>query len=265
MQLLLEGHRDTPTEGDHDSELLSSVLGKIARYKSRKLINVREEQEFLRILSPKNIMNNHQQQHTSSIDKENNRLALDRATRIVQNRLNKIRAEERRQKNPHDIAINENEANNAEREKQFERSSSQIPYSKVNKVNDAQSKNTEMSLSHEDIEKLFVEMCFYARLTFIQPPCCLQCAYRCARLGSSGRDRDGNFPSSIGEDIDPKSTCNNLVVWRINANTSHLLDPDKLEGNIILITCSTARALLAGETAQEMKWDRKTKTLVKIK
>ena len=54
-------------------------------------------------------------------------------------------------------------------------------------------------------------------------------------------------------------------MWRINASTSHLLHPDKLEGNIVLVTCSTAQAWLAGETSQDMKWDRKAKALVRIK
>ena len=122
-----------------------------------------------------------------------------------------------------------------------------------------------MSLSHEDIENLFVEMCFYARLAFIQPPFCLRCAYMYAGLGGNGCDHKGNYSSSVGQDVDQKRTCNNLVVWRINANTNNLLHPDKLEGNILLITCSTAQALLAGEIAQEMKWDRKAKSLVKIR
>ena len=121
-------------------------------------------------------------------------------------------------------------------------------------------KNAEISLSSEEIHNLFVEMCFYARLTFLQPPCCLQCAYRDAGLGD-----DKGYHAPQREDTNSKKSCNNLVVWRINATTTHLLHPDKLDGNIVLVTCTTAQAWIAGETVHEMKWDRKAKALVKIK
>lgn len=244
---------------EHDAELLSSVLAKISLYKSRNWISGREEQEFLRILSPKNILTDH-----STIDTEKTRLSLDRATRIVQKHLH-MREEKERQKEermtPDEDAIIEKRiswnlgegysTSRVAREKQLQQLS--IPYPITKKIKGL-GKVAGISLSHEEVQNLFVEMCFYARLTFLQPPSCLRCAYRDAGLEGG----EGDHPSQS------KRSCNNLVVWRINANTSHILHPDKLEGNIVLVTCSTAQTWLAGETAQEMKWDRKSKVLVRV-
>jgi len=248
------------TEVQHDAVLLSSVLAKITLYKSKNWITVREEQEFLRILSPKNILTDH-----STIDKEKTRLSLDRATRMVQKRLH-IRQEKVRQKKEgmtrdedavieKRISWNLNEANSTSRVAQ-EKQLQQLPRPHpITQKGEATTISAEISLSHGEIQNLFVEMCFYARLTFLQPPSCLRCAYRDAGLGRSEGDHSSHS----------KTPCSNLVVWRINANSSHILHPDKLEGNIVLVTCSTAQALLAGKTAQEMKWDRKAKILTRVK
>jgi hypothetical protein len=88
----------------------------------------------------------------------------------------------------------------------------------------------------EQMKELFVEMCFFARLGFVQPPCCLQCTYR----------------ESIHKK-DPKTACQRWVVWR--KDVQQLLHPDQLEGNILIIKCHVARSLLAGENVDGREWD----------
>ena len=65
-----------------------------------------------------------------------------------------------------------------------------------------------------------------------------------------------------GDNDRPKQDCNNFVVWRINANCC--LHPDNLEGNLVIVGCSTAKAWLSGKIAKNMKWDRKAKMLIRV-
>lgn len=124
------------------------------------------------------------------------------------------------------------------------------------------------------VQELFVEMCFFARLGFIQPPCCLQCTYN----------------ESIKKQIDQSKTCHRWVIWRKDAgiintpmalseednnnnnNTlqttsstllkTTLLRPDTLDGNIILIKCHAVKQLLNGNIVNGRLWDRNIKKLV---
>lgn len=116
------------------------------------------------------------------------------------------------------------------------------------------------SLSDDQLQNLFVEMCFFARLGCVQPPSCLPCAYNQVYPHSDSNNHnnisvtDGKFPTK----------CTNMVVWRINANSSHLLHPEKLKGNLLVLTCCTAKKLIHGESVQTMKWDGKNKKLIVI-
>ncbi|KAL7462557.1 hypothetical protein ACHAXS_002938 [Conticribra weissflogii] len=97
---------------------------------------------------------------------------------------------------------------------------------------------------------LFVTMCFYARLGFIQPPICLKCAYRGAGCGASkGR--------SAGE---RKRSCHELVPWRRDANIP--LHPDRLKDNVVFVTCETASSLVNGDAYPSIRWDSKSKALL---
>ena len=90
--------------------------------------------------------------------------------------------------------------------------------------------------SEEAVKDLFVEMAFFARLGFVQPPSCLHCTYR----------------ESI-EKTSPELLCKRYVPWRKNANIP--IHPHKLDDNIILVQCHTARALVQGETDHRYRWD----------
>ena len=116
------------------------------------------------------------------------------------------------------------------------------------------------SLSNEQLEHLFVEMCFFARLGCVQAPSCLQCAYN--QIYPDQETLSKSHPTTAHETMNSK--CTNLVVWRINANTTHLLHPEKLKGNLLVITCCTAKKLMNGETVQTMKWDGRNKKLVVV-
>eukprot|EP00978_Attheya_sp_CCMP212_P049453 scaffold666213_cov51-Attheya_sp.AAC.1 len=94
------------------------------------------------------------------------------------------------------------------------------------------------------MEDLFVEMSFFARLGFLQPPSCLKCAHR-QTVGH--KQQDSTTASS--------EPCNRLVAWRKDANV--LLHPDKLEGNLLVVSCASATKLHKGETVSNYAWDRK--------
>jgi hypothetical protein len=98
-------------------------------------------------------------------------------------------------------------------------------------------------LSRDEIQEVFVEMCFYARLGFVQPPCCLLCTYR-----------------ESMEQRQPNSNCSRWVIWRRNGELP--LHPNQLEGNILLTTCHGARSLLNGNTVDGYAWDATNKKLV---
>lgn len=85
------------------------------------------------------------------------------------------------------------------------------------------------------LEELFVEMCFFARLGYVQPPCCLRCTYREAL-----------------KDSNSKSECTRWVIWRKDTNL--LLHPNRLDGNLLIVQCHAARRLLAGKTLDGYSW-----------
>mmetsp|Transcript_22461 Transcript_22461/g.31669 ORF Transcript_22461/g.31669 Transcript_22461/m.31669 type:complete len:213 (+) Transcript_22461:121-759(+) len=103
-------------------------------------------------------------------------------------------------------------------------------------------------LGYEEVQNLFAEMCFFARLGFLQPPCCLQCAFDNEKIS-------GLHKSSSNEHIHEKVNCNNLVVWRVNADENHHIHPKKLNGNTLIVSCSAAKSWLRGETKHKMRWD----------
>jgi len=75
-------------------------------------------------------------------------------------------------------------------------------------------------------KELFVEMCFFARLGYVQPPCCLQCLYQEAMENTSTNHH-----------------CERWVVFR--KDTTIPLHPDYLQENIAFVRCCTVRQLLA--------------------
>ncbi|KAL7475974.1 hypothetical protein ACHAW6_001865 [Cyclotella cf. meneghiniana] len=99
---------------------------------------------------------------------------------------------------------------------------------------------------------LFVTMCFFARLGFIQPPTCLKCAYRSSGCGANAHKKELTTTSL--------TTCNNLVPWRVDASIP--LHPDKLEGNVVFITCDTASSLVNGDAYPSIRWDTMKKCLI---
>ncbi|KAG7370154.1 hypothetical protein IV203_027900 [Nitzschia inconspicua] len=99
------------------------------------------------------------------------------------------------------------------------------------------------SLSADAIAGLFTETCFFARLGFVQPPCCLQCNYREAIQSAS-----------------PRLNCKRWVIWRRNANKT--LHPSNICDNSIAVQCHSARKLTAGNIVESYKWDRTRKVLI---
>ena len=99
-------------------------------------------------------------------------------------------------------------------------------------------------LNEHDLRKLFVEMCFFARLGFVQPPCCLKCTYS----------------QAVANESKKKKTCGNWVVWRKNASVQ--LHPNKLDGNIVMLQCHAVNSLLQGKQVEGRAWDAAQRKLV---
>lgn len=95
--------------------------------------------------------------------------------------------------------------------------------------------------NENQLQELFVEMCFFARLGFVQPPRCLPCTYR--------------------ESLHHQSceSCDRWVVWRKDATT--LLHPHRLEGNLVIVQCQAAKKLLQGQVVEGRRWNPTTKAL----
>ena len=91
-------------------------------------------------------------------------------------------------------------------------------------------KKMKENLRDKDVRKeLFVEMCFFARLGYVQPPCCLHCLYQ----------------EAIEHSTTPNHDCERWVAFR--KDTTIPLHPDFLADNIAFVPCSAVRKLLASD------------------
>ncbi len=102
-------------------------------------------------------------------------------------------------------------------------------------------------LSDHAVADLFVETCFFARLGFVQPPCCMSCTYKEALKGNI-----------------PNMDCSSWVIWRKNANRT--FDPSNnanLADNAIVVQCKTARNLVQGKMIEGYQWDARQKMLLR--
>jgi hypothetical protein len=106
-------------------------------------------------------------------------------------------------------------------------------------------------LNYEVSEKLFTEMCVFARMRFLQPPSCMHCIF-------TKSQHEGNVESK--EDNDEERPCQNLVIWRRDANIS--IHPNMLDGNLLVISCAAAKLLMQNEMIQGQRWDKKTNQVV---
>lgn len=104
-------------------------------------------------------------------------------------------------------------------------------------------------LSEDDVSELFVETCFFARLGFVQPPCCMSCTYKEALKGHI-----------------PNLQCSKWVIWRRDANK--IFDPSNnadLSQNALVVQCQSARKLITGKLVEEYQWDARKRMLLRRK
>ncbi len=100
-------------------------------------------------------------------------------------------------------------------------------------------------VTEDNVDRLFTEMCVFARMSFLQPPSCLHCAFK----QSQEKDKDG-------EKATRNKYCQNLVVWRRNAKER--ICSESLDSNIFFVSCSTAQALMRSKTVQGFTWDKES-------
>lgn len=103
-------------------------------------------------------------------------------------------------------------------------------------------------LDRKQMENLFVEMCFFARLGFLQPPTCLRCAYRAA-----GASREG---TAINVSM---KQCNRKILWRKDAKLP--IHPDRMQSNSVIVACQTAQAWMDDGVVSDLRWDREAMVL----
>lgn len=104
--------------------------------------------------------------------------------------------------------------------------------------------------NEQQLQELFIEMCFFARLGYVQPPCCLKCTYKQTMLQNAN-----------GGNVEQES-CSRWVVWRKDAET--LLHPNLIDGNIIIVQCNVAGKLLKGLTVEGRRWDTVRKCIMDL-
>jgi hypothetical protein len=93
------------------------------------------------------------------------------------------------------------------------------------------------------VSELFIDTSFFARLGYIQPPCCMQCTYKESMMGTV-----------------PDLECDRWVVWRRNAN--QIFHPKTLVDNSVVIQCRSARELISGKSVEGYKWGKTSKILI---
>jgi hypothetical protein len=117
---------------------------------------------------------------------------------------------------------------------------------------------SKLNLDPDQVSNLFVEMCFFARLGFLQPPCCLLCSFK--RSATSQNVMDQNT-------LKETQQCQRYVVWRQDSKI--LLSQKSLSGNLLLIRCCDAQTLILGGEVISMKqawrWDFTKQQLVQRK
>ena len=105
--------------------------------------------------------------------------------------------------------------------------------------------DNDSDVGDDQMQELFVEMCFFARLGYVQPPCCLRCTYKEALM-----DKNENMH------------CSRWVIWR--KDTRILLHPLEMQGNLLMVQCRAARKLLAGEIVNGYRWSPERQEIYSI-
>ena len=129
-----------------------------------------------------------------------------------------------------------------------------------------------------DVKELFVEMTFYSRLGYIQPPCCLHCTYtEC--YNNNARSKE--IVAVVGDDDDDQqqhtnktkiksnqivnyqhnhNKCHRYVIWRKDTNI--ILHPDTIATNIVLLPCYLVRQLLQDGEKQPSSQNNKSMMMI---
>ena len=107
---------------------------------------------------------------------------------------------------------------------------------------------SKLGIDYNLVSHLFVEMCFFARLGFLQPPCCLKCSFVNSVLSQKTGDQHRRTTAPH---------CHRYTIWREDCTVP--LSRNTLSGNLLLIRCSDAQKLILGDevisTDQVWRWD----------
>lgn len=109
---------------------------------------------------------------------------------------------------------------------------------------------SDCKLDRNDTERVFVEMCVFARLGFLQPQSCLRCVYNSV------------LQDKVSETIKDQVPCDRVIAWRKDANKK--IDPENMKEILTFVKCRDAKEWASGRTAENMRWDQATKKLLTV-
>lgn len=109
---------------------------------------------------------------------------------------------------------------------------------------------SDCKLDRNDTERVFVEMCVFARLGFLQPQSCLRCVYNSV------------LQDKVSENVKDQVPCERIIAWRKDANKK--IDPENMKEILTFVKCHDAKEWASGRTAENMRWNQTTKKLITV-
>lgn len=108
----------------------------------------------------------------------------------------------------------------------------------------------DFKLDRNETERVFVEMCVFARLGFLQPPSCVRCVYNSVLKGNLSENDVDQVP------------CERIIAWRKDANKK--IDSENMKGTLTFVKCHDAKKWANGHAADNMRWDQVMKKLQNV-
>lgn len=221
--------KSSDSKQNNVEESLEAQLSRIAEFVLRKWITEEEEKCLVMLLQ-----------------RDFGRGNQNGAVRYVRKKLDDIEAKARTTgtKKPVHSLESTYTSNDEDKKKIMEHETAQLTdLEAVHKID--QSTASKFNLDSDQVSDLFVEMCFFARLGFLQPPCCLYCSFQQCPTNQKAAD-----------EIIQRETkqCHRYIIWRKDAKI--LLSRKSLAGNMLLIRCCDAQKLILGEEvlSKETAW-----------
>lgn len=267
-----------------DMELRLQLLPKIAEYKSKQWITPQQEEHFMKRLSNNKVnMSNAFERDQVALQVQQELAHIKQRKLAPKNSIKQnliaasnsfgshasnsasttVSTTSRQSKSDiHDRSTSRSRAKSQHHDSTSQSAPNQVKTQSKNtfttEIVDLSSNTFTQNIPRSMVETLFVEMSFFARMGFVQPQCCLQCAYTEISQQSNIENQ-----SPAHSNFDTKQDCTHWVIWRKEAQSNRTLRPDSMQGNLMIMTCRSAQTLIEGETVEGWKWDQDQQIMVK--